>query len=262
MSSNIYRNIDEKIAEVVKKYNILKERKKKDDSLIKLPSIRTLAKNNQLPYQRLLRKINGGNSRSTRARTNERLDKAQYEALFIYIERLDAAGVPPTPEMVRIAANEILERNHQDSATKPPTVGKDWAYRFIKKHPQYNKRKLKAIDPKRTDAERISDIRRWYGELDVTIEAWGIQDEDIYNMDETGFQIGQGRDENVITQSSVDGKISSSFTRTLVTVIESIGVSGHVLPPFIIMPGKRHMVNWLVYLFHEDSYSNLIDYSM
>ena len=63
-------------------------------------------------------------------------------------------------------------------------------------------------------------------------------------MNETGFRLGQGKDENTITcYLKRQSNILSFYTRTLVIFLECIGVDGQVLPPFIIMPGKHHMVN-------------------
>jgi hypothetical protein len=73
-----------------------------------------------------------------------------------------------------------------------------------------------------------------------TVEAYGIQRSDIYNLDEIDFRIGQGRlIENVYTRypDSVPS-IDSSSQRLLVTSIECISCDGYVLSPFIWMPGR------------------------
>lgn len=262
MTSSAYKEREARLQEAKEAYLKAKKSQKKrgrGGRRQKRPVVKHFAEIFDVNYRSLLQRISGGNSRSTRSRTNERLDKAQYEAIFEYIDRLDQIGAPPTPNMLKATANEILKRNHQDSSIPPPTVGDNWPYRFIKKHPQYFKRRMQAMDPKRTDAERISDLRTWFGELDIIIEAHGIQDEDIYNMDETGFRLGHGKDENVISRYSRERvSIGSAFTRTLTTVIECIGVDGSVLPPFIIMTGRKNMVNWLVHLICKRFYIILI----
>jgi hypothetical protein len=81
------------------------------------------------------------------------------------------------------------------------------------------------------------------------IEAYGIQPRDIYNMDETGFRIGQGkRVEGVYTKypqrAPSASSIDSASQRKLVTSVECIFQDGWVLPPLIIMPGDVQMRDW------------------
>ena len=260
MPASKYQETETKIQQAKEAYLQAKKNQKRVKNRV---TIKYFAKQYKVPYERLRYRIRGGNSRSTRPRTNDRLENAQYETVYQYIDRLDCVGAAPTPQLLRKDVNEILARNHSDPSTKPPTVGKNWPYRFLRTHPEYIKQKSKKIDPKRSDAERIEDIRGWLEELDVIMEAYGVQDGDIYNMDETGFRLGEGKDENTITRYSNKGKgksknISSSYNRTSITILECIGVDGQVLPPFLILPGKRHMVNWYAHTFYKRIYIILI----
>jgi hypothetical protein len=44
-------------------------------------------------------------------------------------------------------------------------------------------------------------IREWFSVISNTKAKYGICDEDIYNFDETGFQMGQIRSAMVVTSS-------------------------------------------------------------
>ena len=69
----------------------------------------------------------------------------------------------------------------------------------------------------------------------------------IYNMDETGFQIGQGKIEKVITAfPEANTQIGSAMSRKLVTVIECISAEGKPINPFLVLAGKYHLEDWLV----------------
>ena len=75
---------------------------------------------------------------------------------------------------------------------------------------------------------------------------YGIQDGDIYNFDETGFQMGVGAAHKVVTGSERRQKPSAvqPGDREWVTVIQGIGALGYVLPPFIIYKGRFYLSSW------------------
>ena len=71
------------------------------------PKIKPLAREFNVPYHRLLSRINGGDSRSTRRTTNKALDEAQEQALIQWITFLDNANASPTPTMIQQCANRM-----------------------------------------------------------------------------------------------------------------------------------------------------------
>src|SRR5438270_733991 len=62
--------------------------------------------------------------------------------------------------MLRGVANSILARNHNEPDT-PPLIGPDWSRRFLKRHPEYVKRKSKPLahDRKNTINKCIGKYR-------------------------------------------------------------------------------------------------------
>ena len=83
----------------------------------------------------------------------------------------------------------------------------------------------------------------------------GIQDIDIYNMDETCFQIETGKDVSIITRDKHKKLfISSANNQESITVIETISASGSVIPLMIILPGIIIMENWFTRTGIPDSY--------
>jgi hypothetical protein len=75
---------------------------------------------------------------------------------------------------------------------------------------------------------------------------YGIQDEDTYNFDETGFMMGVISSQMVVTASDRRGKrkIVQPGNREWVTVIQGINACGWAIPPFIIYAGKIHISSW------------------
>jgi hypothetical protein len=225
-----YKDIEDRISKACDAYN---QREK--------PKIKALAREFDVPYKRLLARINGRQSRSTRPSTNKALDEAQEKALIQWITLLDNSYASPTPSMVEQCANAILSRNGGGA-----TVGPNWVYRFIKRlPPEFNLMKQKPIERKRFEAENISLIQAWYDRLDIQINTHAIRPKNIYNFDESGFQIGQGKDQNVITTNpTATAYIPTGGLAESVTIIECIAADGWLMAPFLLLPGQWHMENW------------------
>jgi len=75
---------------------------------------------------------------------------------------------------------------------------------------------------------------------------YGIQEDDIYNFDETGFVMGHISSEIVVTTSDRRGKPRAvqQGNREWATVIQAIGSYGGAIPPYIIVAGKTHLSSW------------------
>jgi hypothetical protein len=69
----------------------------------------------------------------------------------------------------------------------------------------------------------------------------------VLNMDESGARIGCPAGEHVVVPVKVKELYTSSpKNRKLVTIIKTIIVDGREpLPPFVIVPGKKIMRNWI-----------------
>jgi hypothetical protein len=78
--------------------------------------------------------------------------------------------------------------------------------------------------------------------VENTIAKYGIHAEDIYNFDETGFQIGVISSAKVITGAERSNRPISiqPRNREWVTAINCISSARWSLPPVIIFEGKVH----------------------
>ena len=87
---------------------------------------------------------------------------------------------------------------------------------------------------------------RWFRLVRNTINKYGIQDEDIYNFDETRFCIGQISSEMVITSSDQQNRprIVQQGNREWVIVIQGVGAIGFVVLAYIIVASKNHLSSW------------------
>lgn len=157
--------------------------------------IMPLSREFHVPYGRLLSRIKGRDSRSTRPITNRALDEAQEQLVIQWIISLDNTNASPTPKMIEQYANQMLSRSGQ-------VVGKTWVYRFIKHLPPHLNLRLikkKTKESKCMQPEDLGTIQRHYDCLDLLIKQHKLHPKNIYNFDESGFSSSEGKKQNVIT---------------------------------------------------------------
>jgi hypothetical protein len=90
----------------------------------------------------------------------------------------------------------LQERNPTSS------VGPNWLTRFVRRHDELMSKYLRKYDHQRAKCEDPETIGKWFELVRATIAKYGIAAEDIYNFDETGFQMGVIATAKVITRSS------------------------------------------------------------
>ena len=110
--------------------------------------------------------------------------------------------------MVVQCANEILAQSAKtppktpsnlasnlasDLPSNPPRiVSKNWVYRFIDRLPEdLYITTQKPIEKARFDAEDVAKITHWFDLLEKEIQKQQIGPQNIYNIDDSGIQIGQ-----------------------------------------------------------------------
>ncbi|OQE21135.1 hypothetical protein PENSTE_c012G07455 [Penicillium steckii] len=164
------------------------------------PNFAALAREYRVSAPRLRARFNGRAPRNARQMAYKRLNNEQEASLVAWIRRLDSLYIPPTAGMVIASANALLRRASPPSSPPAP-LGKDWVYRFVKERlpNDLNWVKQRPADQKRMSNEDIGILTAWYERLEPLLKR--IPPKHIYNFDETGFALGQGRSQNVISQN-------------------------------------------------------------
>jgi hypothetical protein len=155
---------------------------------------------------------------------------------------MDERGLPPTQDTVRKMADILLSHRNPGLST-----GKNWVSNFIKQHNDLISKYTRKYDYQRAKCEDPEVINQWFNLVKNTIIKYGILEQDIYNFDETGFQMGVAHTVKVITASrhrTSRVRAIQPGNREWVTVIECINASGWTLPPMIIFSGKVHQSQW------------------
>jgi hypothetical protein len=187
----------------------------------------------------LKRRIDGSTSRKDRAGPNKALEPEQEKALILWIDTLDQAYSPPSASQVRTCALEIIQR-HDPSRT----LGRNWGYNFIGRlPPRFKHLNQKPIEKARYAPVDAGFLTTWYDRLQITIDSYKIAPKNIYNFDETGFRIGQGKNQKVVS-SRGNSKNNTGGPAENLTGIECVSATGWVMPPWFLVKGQYHMENW------------------
>lgn len=163
-------------------------------------------------------------------------------------------------------ANSFLKKRYTGSG-KPPIVRAHWTARFLQRHPQYVIQKQKPLVTERKNAYKPETFQTHFEDYcNVKVEK-GVQDEDTYNFDETGFSVGVGKDQWVITKDDTNARLymEDPNNREYITSVECVGGRRDVISNMLILSEKQHLEKYFeennlednVYLAVSDSgYSN------
>jgi hypothetical protein len=207
-----------------------------------ISNIYTAAQTYDVPDKTLRRRVNGINARRDSVPTNRKLTTTEELTLIEWILSMDQRGLPVRSDSIRQMANLLLQKRSQNNTL---TVGQRWVYNFLQRHDSLQSKYTRKYDYQRAKCEDPTIIRDWFRLVRNTIEKYGILEEDIYNFDETGFQMGVISTAKVITGANKGKPVSvQPGNREWVTVIDCISSYGHSVPPVIIFEGKVHQSTW------------------
>ncbi|KJZ70102.1 hypothetical protein HIM_10505 [Hirsutella minnesotensis 3608] len=205
--------------------------------------IAKVARDFDVPRLRLLRRLEGRGPKNGNPEFHTKLSKAEETALCRYIDRLDNINLAVRREFIQDTANCILKARASKNDRSPPQVGSKWVGRFIKRH-NYSVFPSKVLDANRQASEDVEMLNEYFQKLRAVIEANGVVPDDIWNMDETGFQIGVGKDQLVVTRRRRAQYFGLPTNRESATAIEAVSAGGKVVPLFLILSGQVHMSQW------------------
>ena len=183
------------------------------------------------------------------------LTDAEELAICKYLDRLDEIGVAARYSVLASCANSLLQSNHLDTSTPSPTVSNKWPQRFLKQYPQYAIQRQKTLDLHQKNAHRPDELQAWFERFHHLYVEKGIQAEDCYNMDKTGFQIGIGKDQWSITKDRDRPLyLLSANNWDLITAVECVSAAGNVISLMLILPDVLHQQAWFTNINIDDDY--------
>jgi hypothetical protein len=228
--TSIYRQQEERINEAIRSLG---------DATC--TNIAALALRFKCPERRLRNRLAGAPSKLQNQNADERLSESQDLAVMNTLDRLEDCGLHARIPMLTSLANSVLRQSHNPQTEFKP-VSHMWASRWLKRFPQYKIMTGKPLAVERKNAHDPYVLQSWYEKYHEVVAKYGILPGDISNVDETGFRVGVGRRHKVIGKDqSKKVYMPDADNRQHVTVIECVQADGSIIPPMVIIPGKRHL---------------------
>ncbi|KFY18563.1 hypothetical protein V493_08507 [Pseudogymnoascus sp. VKM F-4281 (FW-2241)] len=192
-------------------------------------SIRLAAEYFEVPKSTLADRMSGKKTRAVAHEIEQALSNAEENTLARWITRLITTGFPATPMLIKEMAEEVRIRRVQVVSsqttirTNPTPIGHEWIYRFLKRHPNFKGVYSRQLESARYKEATPIKVSAWFNAFKARIEERKYKLCNIYNMDETGFAVGETQSTRII----VDSALKSNWKVTAgkqewITVLECI----------------------------------------
>ena len=191
--------------------------------------------------------------------SDQRLTHAEEKELVSWITRLTITGYSPRYKTLREMAEAILKKRIRADEERTENeihlgnLGEGWIQRFLKRHPE-----LASVRARNIEAARVRDpsperLKQWFDDLNDTITKFKVRPENIYNMDESGFSIGEVEASRCI----IDAYVRQQFQKATpgrqewVTSVECICTDGTSIPPLIMFKAESLSRAWIPASIHR-----------
>jgi hypothetical protein len=153
---------------------------------------------------------------------------------------LYASGTFANLESIQVAGTRLP---FYASGDEKLSISRRWTKAWIARNSEYIRTlKMKPVSAKRLATHIVEDAETHFTAFDQCKRRWGIQDEDISNFDETGFQIGVTSGEMVVVLADCSAVYDAdSDNKELVTSVKTINYGGKTVPAMIIFQGADHL---------------------
>jgi hypothetical protein len=168
------------------------------------------------------------------------LTKLEERAIIEHALDVDSRGFQLNYDLLRGIADKLLA----DRGGR--RVGVNWPATFVRRVPELKLRVNRRYDYQRALNEDPQVVKDWFRLVKNIKAKHGIVDEDIYNFDEAGFQMGVIGSRMVITGSErrQAPKSLQPGNTEWVTTIVAANAQGRSIPPFIIFKGAQQYDTW------------------
>ena len=211
--------------------------------------VRAAARKYGVDKRTLTRRRNGATTCHKAHVNQQALNPGEEEALITYIQRCDAQGFPIRHPMLKATAEFLIQKRSNDPRRQTLSVkllSHSWSGRFVKRHPFLQTLMGKPIESSRAKACTSDNLQKWFGVFKQAMDTYKPTLGNIYNIDETGFQIGTTSRSYVIIDKRQNsaGKTGTASKSENITAIETGCADGTLLPPFLIFKGQYLQSTW------------------
>ena len=131
-----------------------------------------------------------------------------------------------------------------DPEVTPKPLSNSWLLGFLKRSKYLKLSKGNHLDMSRVQENAEGLISQFFKLYTDCINTYNILPDDIWNLDEAGFKIGDSTRNIQYVVPKNRPTVISRDTSELVTVLEMISRTGKVGKPFFIYKGVHQMENW------------------
>jgi hypothetical protein len=211
--------------------------------------IRQAAREYNVHPSTLSRRLRGSTSIKEANATKQAVAPGEEKALLDWIQRCQAQGFPIRHDMIKAMAEYIIAKRNQTVRRQTLSIqilSHNWTSRFVKRHPFLSSIMSKPIEQARNKACTREAFEKWFNLYRKTTTTFKVQQSNIYNIDETGFQMGDSAKSYVIIDKRLgtQGYTGRGATTENITVVECGCMDGSALPPFIIFKGANLQSTW------------------
>lgn len=216
------------------------------------PSVRAAARHFDVDHSILVRRRRAGLSHTQAHEIQQILTNAEESILVRWVQRYTITGAPLTNSLLRDLAYQLrcarvthASRNHIPSAEVRP-INDKWLYRFKNRHPKIQTVFARQLEHARFEGATYERVERWFNAVASQFEEYKYDLSNVWNMDESGFGIGEEQAMKVLIHlDSVQKHKVVAGKQEWVTDIESISAAGESLPPLLIFKGKNMNTRWI-----------------
>ena len=215
-------------------------------------SIREAARFFNIAHQTLSRRVHGGVSQSMGHESTQILSNAEENTLIKWIKRYTESGAHITHSLLKELAIQI-EAARVTHASRPPLVhnsrtgiNQKWIKRFQERHPEIHNIYATQLEAARRAGATYENVRRWFDAVASMYAEHQYEPKDIWNMDESGFGVGEEQVMKVLVYLDIKQKEKViGGKQEWVTDIECISAAGEALPPLLIFKGESINTRWI-----------------
>lgn len=168
--------------------------------------------------------------------------KDEENSFTAHLLLLSDLGIPISMMDFRFLVKNYLDSNN---ITKPQfknnLPGYDWGVSFLERNPE-----LKAKIAQNKSRKRAKITREMVEKFfeNIATEMEGVPPENIYNMDEVGFDNDPTKKKLLFRRESRHPEVIKNTSKSCHTVVFCANAGGEVMPPFFIFKGKK-LSDWL-----------------
>ena len=202
----------------------------------------------QVNPKTLRKRLAGLNSRAQARESQQILTIAEEKTLVRWIKCYSIGGNAISSSLMLELAQTIIKSRvwHASSSYIAPPIGHEWIYRFIGRNPTIQLIWSRQMAAQRFDGATYDIVKSWFDAIAGKILEHKYELQNMWNMDESGFGIGDSQSTKIIVPIGKQHKNKKIVGKQeLVTDIECINAAGEALPPTIIFKAKNVNANWL-----------------